>query len=485
MSGKRQVPPPPERGARRRRVETGMKIFLKFLLPVLLALALAPLALAGDAGKMRKALDLIRARRYADAVPKMNELYLNSAEYSNEALFHIIYCQTRLGQADLAYSNIQYLKPEKLASNQRAFLDKLKEDYAGRNRALMAKALELVKKRRWEEAIVKLDYLYWRSAELYNKVLFYIVYCQDKLYKVGEAQANIGKLNVKFLKPEERSYIERLRKKPVPAYKTAFFTPEFHAGGLAYGRKVHFKSGIFSGASASAASLSRSFAVAYDRLEIRKAPANGSGYFRQSQHAAFFGRQLDASWSGRAGYIGLRSDDGNTDGGNIFGLSVKKSAGDSYGLLELNLSSYPEYFSKDLSVRQYSLGAGAHLADPGLDSSVYGEMKAILIYPKYPDNSTNAFFNKASVSLDLAVRFYSYPHQLSCGAWAGKQIFAVRDGSVPYNVADRHAGGARLAYSFLPSAGAQLTVFGAVEKTVVEDLNVTSYSYGASLSLFL
>lgn len=448
-------------------------------------LALAPLARADDALKMHEALGFIRQKRYADAVAKMNELYLNSAEYSNEALFHIIYCQNRLGRTDLAYSNINYLKPEKLSANQKAYLYKLKKDYAARNRLLMDKAMRLVKKHRWEEAVGKLDYLYWRSAELYNEALFYIVYCQDKLYKLKEAQANIRKLNLGALKPDERSCAERIAKKIVPDYNATFLTSGFHAGGLAYGRRSALKGGSFFGASAAAATLTRNFTLAYDRLDIKKAPAGAGGDFHQDQYAAFFGRQLDAAWSGRAGYIGLRSNDGATAGGNIFGLALRRSAAESYGLLELNLSSYPEYLSKDLSVYQYSLGGGAHLADLGLASSVYGELKAVLIYPKYPDNSTNTLFNKANVSLEMAARFYSHPHQLSCGAWTGRQVFAVRDGSVPYNVANRHTGGARLAYSLSTSARTQFTVFGAVERTVVEELNVSSYSYGASLVLFL
>ncbi len=462
-----------------------MKILLGFLTAGLIVITLASPVRADDAGQMYGIMELIRTEQYEAAIPQLQGLYWESGEYSNEALFLIIYCQTHLDWIDRAYSGIKYLKPEKLNEYQKAYIEQLKMKYDERCGIIMRSALALVKEHRWEEALNKFDYVRWSSIELGNKALFYVIYCQDKLYQVRDAQANIKYLKLDSLEPEEKRYVEKIRGKAVPEQKTVFVTPEVHYGKLAYSRKVNFENGSFSGVSASIADLSRSFTLAYDRLAMKNASPSPGGDFYQDQFAASYGRGFGISWGGRAGYIRLENNGAETDGGNILALSLKKSGRDAYRLIELSLSGYTNYLSRNLSVYQYSMGGGGRLADLGLDSSVYGELKAIVIYPGYPDDSTNALFNKYNASIDAAIRLYSGPHQILCGAWIGKQVFAVREGSVPYNVGDKRTGGARLSYSFASSSLVRLIVFGAVENVSVSAVAVSSYSYGASLSLFI
>ncbi|MEK7721148.1 MAG: hypothetical protein AAB359_02030, partial [Elusimicrobiota bacterium] len=114
-------------------------------------------------------MELIRTEQYEAAIPQLQGLYWESGEYSNEALFLIIYCQTRLDWIDRAYSGIKYLKPEKLNEYQKAYIEQLKMKYDERCGIIMRSALALVKEHRWEEALNKFDYVRWSSIELGNK----------------------------------------------------------------------------------------------------------------------------------------------------------------------------------------------------------------------------------------------------------------------------------------------------------------------------
>lgn len=53
----------------------------------------------------------------------------------------------------------------------------------------MQSAYQLLRQGRYSEAMTQYDSIYWKDKENYNRALFYIIYCQDKLGEIAKAQA--------------------------------------------------------------------------------------------------------------------------------------------------------------------------------------------------------------------------------------------------------------------------------------------------------
>lgn len=79
-----------------------------------------------DRQLISNAVQMISEDRCKEAIPKFDHLYWTSKQYYNDALFYIVFCQTKLGKYSQAKKNIGFLDVKKLTLDKRKLVRKIK-----------------------------------------------------------------------------------------------------------------------------------------------------------------------------------------------------------------------------------------------------------------------------------------------------------------------------------------------------------------------